>query len=131
MPSTAALKPAVVVMHGTDFCTAAVRMSQPSWRVPRPTGVLIIRSISPEFINSTIVFSPIGPVPSECLRTRVHGICLEASPSAVPPVARIRNPIRERSCAAWIPCALSLSAKLTNTVPFFGSAPKALICDLA
>ena len=72
-------------------------MSHPSCRVPRPTGVLIIKSISPELINSTIVFSPNGPVPSECLRVRVHVIDLALSASAVPPVARIRNPIRDKS----------------------------------
>ena len=41
-----------------------------------------------------------GPVPSECFLTLVHGICFVAKASAVPPVARIRKPMRESSCAA-------------------------------
>jgi len=84
MASTAALKPAVVVMHGIERCTAAVRIAQPSARVPRPTGVLITRSISPALMMSTIVFSPKVPVPSECFLTVVHSIPLVRKNSAVP-----------------------------------------------
>lgn len=87
--STAALKPAVVVIQGIDRWTAAVRIAQPSARVPRPTGVLMTRSISPELMISTIVFSPNDPVPSECFLTVVHSIPLVLKNSAVPSVARI------------------------------------------
>ena len=102
-------------------------MAQPSARVPRPTGVLITRSISPALIMSTMVFSPICPVPSECFRTVVHSIPLVRRNCAVPSVARIWKPNSEKPRAGSIPVALSLSASEIKTVPDLGSGPKAAI----
>ena len=127
MPSTAALNPAVVVMHGMDLCTAAVRIAQPSCLVPRPTGVLITRLITPSLSISTIVGSPSGPRPSEFLRTLPELIPLSARKSAVPPVDKRLKPKASSALAGSMPDCLSLSASEINTEPETGSGPKALI----
>ena len=76
---------------------------------------------------STMVLSPIGPVPSEFFRTVTHVTpCLFKKP-AVPSVAKILNPHSCKPRAAWIPDSLSLSANEIKTVPDLGSGPKAAI----
>ena len=114
-------------MQGIDLCTAAVLIAQPSARVPRPTGVLITKSTPPVFNSSTIVFSPIGPDPSEFFRTLCANTPLFARKSAVPPVATNLNPSSAKARDGANPELLSLSAKDINTVPDLGSGPNALI----
>ncbi|SLJ82832.1 Uncharacterised protein [Mycobacteroides abscessus subsp. abscessus] len=79
-------------------------------------------STSPSRICSTIVGSSAGPG-SECLRTRSHGIPLRRNISAVPSVARMRNP---RSCSRLTGNTIARLSRLaieTNTVPSVGSEP--------
>ena len=47
MAATAALAPAMVVMQGTPWLTAAARMRPSSVRAPLPLGVLTISAIAP------------------------------------------------------------------------------------
>ena len=76
---------------------------------------------------STMVLSPIGPVPSEFFRTVTHVTPWVFKKAAVPSVAKILNPHSCKPKAASMPESLSLSASEMKTVPDFGRGPKAAI----
>ncbi len=111
--------------------TAAVRISYPSARAPCPDGVLTTMSTSPAVIRSTIVGSPAGPRPVECLRTTVEGMPLRRSTAEVPSVARISKPISTSRLTGNVMARLSRSATEMNTRPDSGKPPNAAAWDLA
>ena len=76
---------------------------------------------------STMVRSPIGPVPSEFFRTVTQVTPCLFKKAAVPSVAKILKPHCCKPRAAWMPESLSLFANEMKTVPAFGSGPKAAI----
>ncbi len=81
------------------------------------------RSTSRAQIRPTIVGSPSGPSPSECLRTTVDWTPLRRSTSAVPAVARISKPMSAICLTGKIMCRLSRLATDTKTLPDSGSEP--------
>ena len=107
----------MVVMHGMPCSIAARRISQPSARAPRPTGVLITRSTSPPRMLSTTCGEP-----SPILFSFSTGTPIARIACAVPLVASTRKP---RSCmraASWVAAGLSVSQTLMNTLPSGGRA---------
>ena len=85
--SAAAFKPEIVVMMGIPRATAEVRIRQPSSRGPEPKGVFTTSETVPDSMRSSAVLSPLGPGPSENLRTFCTTIPLSARAFAVPAVA--------------------------------------------
>ena len=94
----AAEAPVIVVMQGMLRSIAARRISQPSVRAPRPAGVLITRSTSPDRMQSTTCGEP-SPILFSCST----GMPIARIAAAVPAVASTRKPrscMREASCVA-------------------------------
>lgn len=82
-----------------------------------------MRSTSPSWMCWTMVFSPFGPGPSDCLRTTVASMPLRRSTSAVPEVANSSKPWATSSRAGKIMDRLSRLATEMNARPLVGSGP--------
>ena len=100
--------------HGRRADVVTVRASA------GPQRVLTTRSTSPARMLPTVVGSPLGPIPSACLRSTVALSPLRRSTSAVPWVARISKPRSDNRLTGKIMDRLSRLATVMIARPDIG-----------